>query len=229
MTVPQGRFTLLFERFAVDALLACASVSQACELLGIGWDAAHEIMKRAVARGLERRQMDQLAHLGMDENSIKRGHSYITLLTDLDQSRVLEVVADCTCEAADQLWATLTPEQKSAVEAVAVDLWEPFLQTIQKQVPAADIVHDRRGPPAQAASGKPADLSAPSHHQRRDGRIKLKNPESQIGSLRLPQLPQLPDSHPVFLWKTQPLPTMTREETNRILSSDWHPTDQNYN
>ena len=49
--VPQGRFTLLFEHFAVDVLLACASVSQACELLGIGWEAAHEIMRRAVERG----------------------------------------------------------------------------------------------------------------------------------------------------------------------------------
>jgi transposase len=141
--VPQGRFTLHFERFAVEVLLACASVSQACELLGIGWDAAHEIMRRAVERGLARRQMDQLAHLGMDEKSFKRGHSYITLLTDLDQSRVLEVVEERTCEAADQLWDTLTLEQKAAVEAVAVDMWEPFIQTIERQVPEADIVHDR--------------------------------------------------------------------------------------
>ena len=125
--VPQGRFTLLFERFAVEVMLACASVSQACELLGIGWDAAHEIMKRAVARGLERRQLEQLKYLGMDEKSFKRGHSYITLLTDLEESRVLEVVEERTCAAADQLWATLTPEQKSAVEAVAVDMWEPFI------------------------------------------------------------------------------------------------------
>jgi transposase len=140
---PQGRFTLLFERFAVEVLLASASVSQACELLGIGWDAAHEIMKRAVARGLERRQLDQLKHLGMDEKSFKRGQSYITLLTDLDEARVLEVVAERTTEAADQLWMTLTPAQKSAVEAVAVDMWAPFIQTIEKQVPEADIVHDR--------------------------------------------------------------------------------------
>ena len=41
------------------------------------------------------------------------------------------------------MWATLTPEQKAAVEAVAVDMWEPFIQTIAKQVPKADIVHDR--------------------------------------------------------------------------------------
>jgi transposase len=140
---PQGRFTLLFERFAVEVLLACANVSRACELLGIGWETAHEIMRRAVERGLERRQLEGLKHLGMDEKSFKRGHSYITLLTDLEESRVLDVVQERTAEAADQLWKPLTPEQKETVEAVAVDMWEPFIQTIEKQVPAADIVHDK--------------------------------------------------------------------------------------
>jgi transposase len=140
---PQGRFTVLFERFAVEVLLASASVSQACELLGLSWDTAQEIMGRAVERGLERRQLENLKHLGMDEKSFRRGQSYITLLTDLDQSRVLDVVQERTTEAADQLWKTLSPEQKQAVEAVAVDMWEPFIQTIQKQVPDADIVHDR--------------------------------------------------------------------------------------
>jgi transposase len=140
---PQGRFTLLFERFAVEVLLASATVSQACELLGLGWDTAQDIMRRAVARGLERRQLEDLKHLGMDEKSFRRGQSYITLLTDLDESRVLDVVEERTTEAADRLWETLSPEQKQAVEAVAVDMWEPFIQTIQKQVPEADIVHDK--------------------------------------------------------------------------------------
>ena len=140
---PQGRFTLLFERFAVEVLLASASISQACELLGISWDTAQEIMRRAVERGLERRRLEELKHLGMDEKSFKRGQSYITLLTDLEESRVLDVVEERTVEAADQLWETLSPEQKQTVEAVAVDMWEPFIQTIQKQVPDADIVHDK--------------------------------------------------------------------------------------
>lgn len=140
---PQGRFTLLFECFAVEVLLASATVSQACELLGLSWDTAQEIMRRAVERGLERRQLDDLQHLGMDEKSFRRGQSYITLLTDLEESRVLDVVEERTAEAADRLWETLSPEQKQAVEAVAVDMWEPFIQTIQKQVPEADIVHDK--------------------------------------------------------------------------------------
>ena len=140
---PQGRFTLLFERFAVEVLLASASVSQACELLGIGWETAHEMMGRAVERGLERRQLEAMKHLGMDEKSFGRGQSYVTLLTDLEQSRVIDVVEDRTAEAAEELWQALTPEQKQAVEAVAVDMWEPFIKTIEKEVPDADIVHDK--------------------------------------------------------------------------------------
>jgi transposase len=140
---PQGRFTLLFERFAVEVLLASASVSQACALLGLSWDTAQEIMRRAVQRGLERRQLERLKYLGMDEKSFRRGQSYVTLLTDLEESRVLDVVEERTAEAAGQLWDTLSPEQKQGVEAVAVDMWEPFIQTIQTQVPDADIVHDK--------------------------------------------------------------------------------------
>jgi len=100
-------------------------------------------MRRAVERGLERRQLEGLKHVGMDEKSFKRGQSYITLLTDWEQSRVLDVVEERTAEAADQLGQTLRLEQKQAVEAVAVDMGEPFIQTIQKPVPEADIVHDK--------------------------------------------------------------------------------------
>ena len=50
----------------------------------------------ASGAGLRRRKG---AYLGMDEKSFKRGHSYITLLTDQEQSRVVEVVADRTTES----------------------------------------------------------------------------------------------------------------------------------
>lgn len=37
----------------------------------------------------------------------------------------------------------LSAERKELVEAVAADMWEPFIRSIQKQVPQADLVHDR--------------------------------------------------------------------------------------
>jgi transposase len=140
---PHGRFTRLFERFAIDVLLASATISQGCGLLGLGWDAAQHLMERAVERGLDRRQLDGLKRLGLDEKSFKRGQSYITLLTDLDGARVLDVEEERTREAADAVWLTLSEEQRQAVEAVAVDMWEPYLDSIREQAPNADVVHDR--------------------------------------------------------------------------------------
>lgn len=140
---PQGRFTLLFERMAIEVLMASASVQSACQWLKIGWESAQEIMRRGVERGLERRELEGLKHLGLDEKSFKRGQSYITVLTDLDESRVLEVVPERTQEAAEQVLGALSPEQKQLVAAVAVDMWAPFVQAIMVQLPEAAVVHDK--------------------------------------------------------------------------------------
>jgi transposase len=45
-------------------------------------------------------------------------------MTDIDQSRVLEVTPDRASAAADQLWKTLSDEQRSEVNAVCRDMWQ---------------------------------------------------------------------------------------------------------
>jgi transposase len=64
-------------------------------------------------------------------------------LTDLDGGRVLDVEEERTGEAAQRVLGSLSAEQKAGVEAVAVDMWEPYVQTVQEELPQADIVHDR--------------------------------------------------------------------------------------
>ena len=73
-------------------LQAASNVSAAATLLGLSWDSVHTIMERAVERGLERREVDQVRQVGIDEKSFGRGQDYVSLMTDLDGSRVLEVV-----------------------------------------------------------------------------------------------------------------------------------------
>jgi transposase len=140
---PGSRFTLLFERFAVDVLLACRSFTQACDLLGLDWDAVQRIMERAVARGLARRKLDALAHVGIDEKSFRSGQSYISLLSDLDQSRVLEVVEGCDQAVAEALWKSLPDEQRGKIVAVALDMSAAFIAATQASVPQAALVHDK--------------------------------------------------------------------------------------
>lgn len=140
---PHGRFTLLFEAFAIEVLRVASSVKQACGLLGIGWDAAHTIMERAVERGLDRRNLDDIQYVGIDEKNFGKGHDYVSVMTDIDASRVLEVVPGRKKESADSLWNTLSDEQKEDIDAVAIDMWQPYIGSTQEHVPEADIVHDR--------------------------------------------------------------------------------------
>jgi len=125
-----SRFTLMFEAFAVQVIQACGNVKNAAGLLGLDWDSIHRIMERAIERGIERRELESLQYLGMDEKSFRRGHSYVSLLTDLTGSRVLEVVEDRTEEAANDLWKTLSREQKEQIEAGAVDMWPAFANSV---------------------------------------------------------------------------------------------------
>lgn len=80
----RSHFTLLFERFAIDVLLGCQNQTKAGEILKVSWDEAHEIQKRAVSRGLSRREDEPLSYVGIDEKSFLKGHSYTTLLVDMN-------------------------------------------------------------------------------------------------------------------------------------------------
>ena len=139
----RSRFTLLYERFAIEVLLACRSVSAAAELLGLSWDQLQAIMERAVERGLARRDLAGLRHVGMDEKSFAKGQSYVSLLNDLDRGRVLEVEPGNDRAAADQLLAALPAEVGAAIEAVCIDMSGHFGAAVRAALPAAALVHDR--------------------------------------------------------------------------------------
>lgn len=138
-----SRFTLLFEAFAIEVLLACSNVKRAASLLGIDWSSAHAIMKRAVDRGLKKRSIDQVRNVGVDEKNFGSGQDYVSIMTDLDARRVLEVVEERTTESADKLWETMPKTQRKKVRAVAMDMWKPFINSARKHVPEAEIVHDK--------------------------------------------------------------------------------------
>lgn len=138
-----SRFTLLFEAFAIEVLRACANVQRAAVLLDLNWETTHGIMERGVARGLKRRSVEEVRHVGLDEKSFGQGQSYVSVMTDLDGGRVLEVVEDRTEEATDRLWNSLPAAQRQKVLGVAMDMWQPYLTSTRRQAPAAEIVHDK--------------------------------------------------------------------------------------
>ena len=141
-----SRLTVLFERLAIDLLLEC-SVKGACAILGISWDAADGIKQRAVSRGLRRRQEGALKRLCIDEKSYAKGHKYVTLVAEIQSDRSARVtyIAEGRDEAAlAGFWKGLSEPQKENIEAVAMDMWKPYINATKAQLHGASekIVHD---------------------------------------------------------------------------------------
>jgi transposase len=142
---PRGRFTMLFERFAIQVLLQCQTTQGACRLLRISWDEAQAIRDRAVKRGQSRKAAAVVSRIGVDEKAFKRGHSYMTVVCDIDRGTV-EFVAEARTKASLQgYFDALTREQRTGIQAVAMDMWAPYLEATRENLPWASrkIVFDR--------------------------------------------------------------------------------------
>src|SRR6266545_3797997 len=124
---PGSQFTALFERLAIDLLREC-SITGAEGLLRISWDEGWGIKAQAVKRGLARRCPEIIVRLGVDEKAIAKRHRYLTIVADLEQSRVLYLADDRRQESLDGFWPTLTPAQRDGITAVAMDMWAPYVQ-----------------------------------------------------------------------------------------------------
>jgi transposase len=141
-----SRFTLLFERFAIDVLQSC-SIQAASELLRISWDEADGIKNRAVKRGLARKERYAPGVISIDEKAVGSGHDYFTLVVALKngQAVVDHVVPGRTANSLDSYWQQWSEEERTCIQCIGMDMWEPYLISARAHVPEADqkIVHDR--------------------------------------------------------------------------------------
>jgi len=141
----RSRFTMLMERLIIDLLQPCSTVTGACRIARITWDDAWGVMRRAVARGRARKVAQPIPSIGVDEQAFRKGHRYHTIVCDLERSTV-EFVAEerrtASLAADDQ---ALTDEQRDGLNAVAMDMWEPYITATREGLPAGGekIVGDR--------------------------------------------------------------------------------------
>jgi len=141
---PRSRFTLLFERLAIDVLSQC-DVTGATKILRISWDEGWGIMERAVKRGRHRKAPKVVRQIGVDEKAAAKGHTYLTLVCDLDEGTVEHIAEDRKTESLNGYYKGLSKEQLAGIEAVAMDMWEPYINATLDHVPeaAGKIVFDR--------------------------------------------------------------------------------------
>ena len=138
-------FTILFEYFAIDVLLATSNITRAMTILKLSWSQIHLIQKRAVEYGLLQRNIEDIKYVGIDEKSFLKGHRYVSLTTDIKNGRVLDVIEGRTKESAVELLNKSIPEEKRCfVQAGAMDMWKPFMSAWKEVIGSeTPIVHGK--------------------------------------------------------------------------------------
>lgn len=139
-----SRFTEMFEISAQRVLLEC-DVEGSGRILAASWDACWHMVERAVKRGQRRKQAYVSTHLGVDEKAIAKGHRYLTLVCDLKRGSIEHVAQDRKRCSLEEYYQGLSEEQRNGIQAIAMDMWDPYIHATMAQVPDArsKIVFDR--------------------------------------------------------------------------------------
>lgn len=80
--------------------------------------------------------------LMIDEIALHKGHRYMTVVADYFTGRVIWMGPDRNKQTLDAFFKRLRPEQKRSIKAVAMDMWEPFINRVRHYLPHTQIVFD---------------------------------------------------------------------------------------
>ncbi|ECH9979757.1 ISL3 family transposase [Salmonella enterica subsp. enterica serovar Heidelberg] len=139
-----SRYTLLFESFVLT-WLKISTVDAVRKQLKLSWNAVDGIMTRAVKRGLGRIKKPLSArHMNVDEVAFKKGHQYITVISDRE-GRALALTDDRGTESLASYLRTLTDGQLEAIKTFSMDMNAGYIRAARIHLPRAveKIAFDR--------------------------------------------------------------------------------------
>jgi len=96
-------------------------------------------------RGQRRKKRRVVKKIGVDEKSLGKGHNYLTLVYDLGEARVKYIADERRKESLDGYFSLFSLAQREEIEAIATDIWDPYLASIREHVPWTEdkLVFDR--------------------------------------------------------------------------------------
>jgi transposase len=142
---PGSSFTLLFEAYAALLVEGGMPCTKAGDYMGISGKSIWTIIRRMVSTALSEQPLEDVNQLGIDETSSKKGHHYLTVLTDMDRRKVVGVGQGKDQNALKD--ALVDMEIRGArsdnVELITMDMSTSYIAGVSRWMPDAEIVFDR--------------------------------------------------------------------------------------
>jgi transposase len=132
-------------RLAAYAAQLCRrglSVTAVADHLDLDPKTVKAIDKAALESEFGKTSYAGLRRLAIDEIAVKKGHSYMTVVLDYDTGRVVWMGEGRQKDTLDGFFGNMPPTVRNAIVAVAVDMWEPYIQCVKRWCKNADIVFD---------------------------------------------------------------------------------------
>jgi transposase len=142
---PGSSFTLLWEAFSLCLLHAGSSLTSAGKVMCVDSRVIGRIVNYYVGMALLNEKIETVEALGIDETSVKKGHNYVTVLTDLDRKKVVAVSPGKDGKAVKQSLNFMAKRgaQPKDVKKVAMDLSPAYTAAVLEQLSQASIIYDR--------------------------------------------------------------------------------------
>lgn len=126
-----SHFTRDFEDL-VGWLATTMDKTALCRLVRIDWDTAGRIIERVMATGLDPNRLDNLFVCGADEVSWRKGHSYLTLVSNNDTGKFVWGKEGKDTATLDCFFDELGEERSAAITAMSMDMGPSFEKSARK-------------------------------------------------------------------------------------------------
>jgi len=138
---PSQRVTHRLARYIYD-LCKLMTVQDVAEHLDLNPKTVKAIDKSFLEKAFGQTDYHGLKILAIDEIAVRKGHNYMTVVLDYLSGRVVWLGKDRDMDTLDRFFAEMTDKQKKAIEAVAMDMWEAYINRVEYHCPNAKIVFD---------------------------------------------------------------------------------------
>jgi transposase len=111
--------------------------------LGIAWRTVGAIIERVVTRRRPTKPLRRLRRVGVDELSYRKGHRYLTLVSDHDTGCIVWAKEGKSAETLASFFSELGDSGRLAIETVTIDMSQAYISAVRQHLPHAQIVFDR--------------------------------------------------------------------------------------
>lgn len=109
------------------------------------WEKVRQAVEYVVEWGLAHRQLGAIRAIGVDEIQYGRGHTYLTLVYQIESGcvRLLWVGKERTAESFEKFFTVIGKAVAEQIAFVCSDMWKPYLTLIARHCPHALNILDR--------------------------------------------------------------------------------------